>query len=183
MPLLYRFGPFELDPAEVSLCASLAGDRRAVALTRRAFDTLHYLVAHPGRLVGRDELLAAVWGDAIVEGTSTGRSAPCAAPSRWSRLALGGTAALVLLVLVGMVVARRASAPAVSGTAVAGFRNLSPGGREEWIATALAEMVAADAVAQGRHTEARRLAAELAEEARAKGFGLIAARAAALPLS
>ncbi|MFL6237109.1 MAG: winged helix-turn-helix domain-containing protein [Thermoanaerobaculia bacterium] len=59
----YRFGPFELDASEHSLQA--AG--RPVALTRRAFDTLLYLVRHPGRLVTRDELIAAVWGDTIVE--------------------------------------------------------------------------------------------------------------------
>jgi DNA-binding winged helix-turn-helix (wHTH) protein/tetratricopeptide (TPR) repeat protein len=59
----YRFGPFELDAAEHSLLAQ----GRQVALTRRAFDTLLYLVRHPGRLVTRDELIAAVWGQTIVE--------------------------------------------------------------------------------------------------------------------
>ncbi|HEY2289211.1 MAG TPA: winged helix-turn-helix domain-containing protein [Thermoanaerobaculia bacterium] len=59
----YRFGPFELDASEHSL--QVGG--RPVALTRRAFDTLLYLVRHPGRLVTRDELIAAVWGDTIVE--------------------------------------------------------------------------------------------------------------------
>jgi DNA-binding winged helix-turn-helix (wHTH) protein/tetratricopeptide (TPR) repeat protein/TolB-like protein len=221
MPFLYRFGPFELDPAEVSLCAGPAAERRAVALTRRAFDTLLYLVTHPGRLVGRDELIAAVWGETIVEegnlhwtisavrralaqespetfietvrgrgyrfvapveavdhptpgavplspatppapslpaalsGTSAvsaGTAAPPPvervqpAPStpRWRWLAAGGFAALVLLALVGMVVSRRVLALEASGTAVAGFRNLSPGEREGWIGTALSEMLAAD---------------------------------------
>jgi DNA-binding winged helix-turn-helix (wHTH) protein/TolB-like protein len=59
----YRFGPFELDASEHSLQV----EGRPVALTRRAFDTLLYLVRHPGRLVTRDELIAAVWGDTIVE--------------------------------------------------------------------------------------------------------------------
>src|SRR4029077_4459529 len=59
----YRFGPFELDAAEHDLRAQ----GKPVALTRRAFDTLLYLVRHPGRLVTRDELIAAVWGDTIVE--------------------------------------------------------------------------------------------------------------------
>ena len=59
----YRFGPFELDATEYSLLTQ----GRPVALTRRAFDTLLYLVRHPGRLVTRDELIAAVWGETIVE--------------------------------------------------------------------------------------------------------------------
>jgi DNA-binding winged helix-turn-helix (wHTH) protein/tetratricopeptide (TPR) repeat protein len=59
----YRFGPFDLDAAEHSLLAQ----GRPVALTRRAFDTVLYLVRHPGRLVTRDELIAAVWGETIVE--------------------------------------------------------------------------------------------------------------------
>ncbi|HEV7503683.1 MAG TPA: winged helix-turn-helix domain-containing protein [Thermoanaerobaculia bacterium] len=59
----YRFGPFELDATEHSLLTH----GKPVALTRRAFDTLLYLVRHPGRLVTRDELIAAVWGETIVE--------------------------------------------------------------------------------------------------------------------
>jgi DNA-binding winged helix-turn-helix (wHTH) protein/Tfp pilus assembly protein PilF len=59
----YRFGPFELDAAEHDLRAQ----GKPVALTRRAFDTLLYLVRHPGRLVTRDELIAAVWGETVVE--------------------------------------------------------------------------------------------------------------------
>src|SRR4051795_10853763 len=59
----YRFGLFELDASE----HSLEVEGRPVALTRRAFDTLLYLVRHPGRLVTRDELIAAVWGETIVE--------------------------------------------------------------------------------------------------------------------
>jgi DNA-binding winged helix-turn-helix (wHTH) protein len=63
MPEVYHFGPFTLDAVEHTLEAG----GRPVALTRRAFDTLLYLVRHPGRLVTRDELLTAVWGDTIVE--------------------------------------------------------------------------------------------------------------------
>ena len=63
MPDPYRFGPFELDAVEHTLLAQ----GRPVALTGRAFDTLLYLVRHPGRLVTRDELIGAVWGDTIVE--------------------------------------------------------------------------------------------------------------------
>lgn len=59
----YLFGPFELDAAEHSLHA--AG--RPVVLTHRSFDTLLYLLRNPGRLVKREELIAAVWADTVVE--------------------------------------------------------------------------------------------------------------------
>src|SRR6187431_1344912 len=59
----YRFGPFELNAAEHDLRA----EGRPVALAGRPFDTLLYLVRHPGRLVTRDELIDAVWGETIVE--------------------------------------------------------------------------------------------------------------------
>lgn len=61
--ICYRFGPFQLDPAE----RLLLKDGVPVALTRKAFDTLLYLVGHGSRLVSRDELIRAVWPDAIVE--------------------------------------------------------------------------------------------------------------------
>jgi DNA-binding winged helix-turn-helix (wHTH) protein/tetratricopeptide (TPR) repeat protein len=59
----YRFGPFALDAAEHSLSAL----GKPVTLAGRAFETLLYLVRHPGRLVTREELIGAVWGDTIVE--------------------------------------------------------------------------------------------------------------------
>lgn len=59
----YRFGSFELDAAERRLTAQ----GQQVALTRRAFDTLLVLVRNPGRLVTREELISAVWGETIVE--------------------------------------------------------------------------------------------------------------------
>lgn len=62
-PARYRFGRFQLDPAE----RLLLKDGVPVALTRKTFDTLLYLVCHSGRLVSRDELIQAVWPDAIVE--------------------------------------------------------------------------------------------------------------------
>lgn len=63
LPLRYRFGRFVVDPQE--LC--LFEDGVAVPLTRKTFDTLLYLVQNPGRLIPRQELIQAVWPDAIVE--------------------------------------------------------------------------------------------------------------------
>lgn len=59
----YRFGPFALDPVR----RALLRDGARVKLAERLFDTLFYLVANNGRLVEREELLAAVWGGRTVE--------------------------------------------------------------------------------------------------------------------
>jgi DNA-binding winged helix-turn-helix (wHTH) protein len=53
-----RFGDFLLDPARREI--SRAGE--ALRLPPKAFDCLAYLVEHRARAVGRDELIAAVWG-------------------------------------------------------------------------------------------------------------------------
>ncbi|MDI9237877.1 transcriptional regulator [Lysobacter sp. LF1] len=55
---IFRFGGFELDPAARELRRQ--GER--VPLAPKSFDCLTYLVAHRDRAVGRDELIAAVWG-------------------------------------------------------------------------------------------------------------------------
>jgi DNA-binding winged helix-turn-helix (wHTH) protein/TolB-like protein/tetratricopeptide (TPR) repeat protein len=62
---MYRFGRFELDGGRRSL-RSTEPDR-AVALSGKPFDTLLYLVEHRGRLVGKRELLEAVWPSVVVE--------------------------------------------------------------------------------------------------------------------
>lgn len=54
----YRFGEFRLYPARRELWR---GDA-LVAVPPRAFDAIAYLVANRERAVGRDELIAAVWG-------------------------------------------------------------------------------------------------------------------------
>lgn len=66
----YRFGTFELDARERRL---LRGGE-PVPLTPKAFDTLVYLVERHGRLVGKDELLEAVWSGAFVEEGSVPRT-------------------------------------------------------------------------------------------------------------
>ncbi len=58
MTTIYRFGAFELHPQARQLLQN--GD--PVELTASAFDCLAYLVEHRERAVGKDELIAAVWG-------------------------------------------------------------------------------------------------------------------------
>ena len=54
---LYRFGSWELDLARRRVMRR----GEVVALRRKVFEVLAYFVRHPGRLVTREELLAAVW--------------------------------------------------------------------------------------------------------------------------
>lgn len=62
IPSPYRFGTFRLDPAKRELWH---GDIR-LHLQPKAFDCLTYLIANRNRAVGRDELIAAVWGRADI---------------------------------------------------------------------------------------------------------------------
>jgi TolB-like protein/DNA-binding winged helix-turn-helix (wHTH) protein/Flp pilus assembly protein TadD len=61
---LYRFGQFALDSRK----RTLARADSPVSLTPKAFDVLLFLVQNPNRLVTKEELLQAVWGDTFVEG-------------------------------------------------------------------------------------------------------------------
>ena len=61
---VYRFGGFVLEPAEQRLTD---GDRQPVAFTPKAFHTLLCLVERSGNLVTKQELLAHVWPNVIVE--------------------------------------------------------------------------------------------------------------------
>ena len=60
---LYRFGEFALDSRKRTLSRADS----PVALTAKAFDVLIFLAQHPNRLVTKEELLKAVWGDTFVE--------------------------------------------------------------------------------------------------------------------
>src|SRR5207342_3774399 len=60
----YRFEPFRLDTQTREL---REGDGSPLPLTAKAFDTLCYLIEHRQRLVGKDELLAAIWPGRVVE--------------------------------------------------------------------------------------------------------------------
>jgi len=60
---MYHFGEFALDPRRRTL---LRGDS-PVSLTPKAFDVLFFLLQNPNRLVRKEELLQAVWGDTFVE--------------------------------------------------------------------------------------------------------------------
>ena len=54
----YLFGEFELNPAS----RELLRNGKPIALRPRSLECLIYLIEHRDRAVGRDELIAAVWG-------------------------------------------------------------------------------------------------------------------------
>lgn len=60
---LCEFGPFRFDRGERTLWR----DGHIVPLTPKALDTLAALIASPGRLVEKDDLMQAVWPDTFVE--------------------------------------------------------------------------------------------------------------------
>src|ERR1700730_15317518 len=63
MSYLYRFRSFVVDPQRRTLSCNEA----PVPLTPKAFDVLLFLAQNPNRLITKDELLKAVWGDTFVE--------------------------------------------------------------------------------------------------------------------
>ena len=60
---VFRFGPFQLDPAQ-GLLSAAGGD---IALTPKAFDTLRVLVESAGTVISKEDLLDRVWPDAHVD--------------------------------------------------------------------------------------------------------------------
>jgi DNA-binding winged helix-turn-helix (wHTH) protein/tetratricopeptide (TPR) repeat protein len=60
---LYEFGPLRLYPAE----RKLQRGKKIVALTPKAFDTLHLLVRNSGHLLEKDDLIRMLWPDTVVE--------------------------------------------------------------------------------------------------------------------
>ena len=66
----YRFGEFRINPALRELWR---GDR-LITLPPQVFECLTYLIEHHDRAVGRDELVAAVWGKTEISDTLLGQT-------------------------------------------------------------------------------------------------------------
>jgi len=62
---VYEFGDFRLFAAQRRLTAR--SDGRAIELSAKALDALHFLVQHPGELLDKSTLIAAVWPNVVVE--------------------------------------------------------------------------------------------------------------------
>jgi DNA-binding winged helix-turn-helix (wHTH) protein/tetratricopeptide (TPR) repeat protein len=67
---VYHFGDCRVDPA----ARELHRNGTLLALSPKVFDCLVYLIEHRDRAVGRDELIAAVWGKADVSDTLLGQT-------------------------------------------------------------------------------------------------------------
>jgi DNA-binding winged helix-turn-helix (wHTH) protein len=67
---VYRFGSYRLDRA----ARELRRDGERVAATQKVIDALVWLIEHRDRAVGRDELIAAVWGRVDVSDTHLGKT-------------------------------------------------------------------------------------------------------------
>jgi len=68
--VVYQFGEFVIDPAARELWRG----GRLIALPPTVFDCLTYLLERHDRAVGRDELVAAVWGKTDVSDTQLGQT-------------------------------------------------------------------------------------------------------------
>jgi DNA-binding winged helix-turn-helix (wHTH) protein len=60
--LVVSFGPYRMDLRNVQLWRGA----RAVKVTGKAFAVLRYLLEHPGQLVTKDDLFAAIWPQTVV---------------------------------------------------------------------------------------------------------------------
>src|ERR1700731_2420260 len=58
----YQFGEFTLDLAKGCVLNGV----REIKLRPKVYEALKYLVEHPGRLIGKQELMQAVWPDSFV---------------------------------------------------------------------------------------------------------------------
>jgi TolB-like protein/DNA-binding winged helix-turn-helix (wHTH) protein/Flp pilus assembly protein TadD len=67
---LFEFDAFRFDPAEHLLLR----DGEPVPLEPKVFETLLVLIRHGGRLVGKEELMQAVWPDSFVEESNLTRN-------------------------------------------------------------------------------------------------------------
>lgn len=71
-PSVHEFGEFRLDEARQTLYSVRAGT--SVPLTPRVFDTLLFLVRHPGVVISRTTLMEAVWPNVVVEDNNLDQS-------------------------------------------------------------------------------------------------------------
>ena len=60
--LKYRFGEFTLDPGR----GTVLNADRVVKLRPKVYDALLYILENRGRLIGKEELIHALWSDAFV---------------------------------------------------------------------------------------------------------------------
>jgi DNA-binding winged helix-turn-helix (wHTH) protein/TolB-like protein/tetratricopeptide (TPR) repeat protein len=131
-----RFGAFVLDASR----ALLTRDGTPVPLRPKTFAMLSYLARHPGRVLGKQELLAAVWPGVVVNDESLSQCV------RELRAALGDDRQA----LIRTVPRRGYRFDAAPGVATAGAAaSIAPKPRRRWHLAGLAGVALAVAVAAG----------------------------------
>ena len=69
----YRFGPFRLDATR----RRLFRDGDSISVPPKALDVLEVLIENRGRTVDKEDLLARVWPDTVVEDANLRRASSC----------------------------------------------------------------------------------------------------------
>jgi len=115
---LYRFDDFELDVTK----RTFARQGQRVTLSPKAFEVLTFLVAHPGRVVTKEELMKAVWPESFVEESNLAQHIS------WLRKALGDKAELIVTIPGrGYQFAATVEAPELVPETKAEFPGFQPG--------------------------------------------------------
>jgi len=144
---VYEFGEFWLDESRRHLC-TMQG--RTIDLSSRAFDTLLYLLRHPGQLVDKQALMDFVWPNTVVEENNLSQAITAL------RKALGDTPAEHRYIVtdpgrgyrfvasVKTLSSEKVSPPAPSASAEASiavlpFADMSPGHDQEYFSDGIAE--------------------------------------------
>ena len=70
MESIYRFGEFRLDPVRHELWRGST----EVALPRKVFACIVYLIQHRDRVVGREELMQSIWGHVHLTDSTLGQA-------------------------------------------------------------------------------------------------------------
>jgi DNA-binding winged helix-turn-helix (wHTH) protein/tetratricopeptide (TPR) repeat protein len=147
--LTYRFGPFALDAASYRLTR----DGTVVPLSHKALDLLLYLVARPSALVGKQELLDALWPgvavteNALTQAVSDLRQALGDDPSQSTYLQTVPRRGYRFIAPVESASARTSpettpvATRARPAVAVLDFANASAEGEVAWLASGIAETV------------------------------------------
>src|SRR6185295_11380884 len=68
---IYEFDNFRVDAVKRLLTN---GTGEVIPLAPKAFETLLYLVRHPGKLLEKEEMMRAIWADTIVEENNLNQS-------------------------------------------------------------------------------------------------------------
>ncbi|HUD43484.1 MAG TPA: winged helix-turn-helix domain-containing protein [Dokdonella sp.] len=155
----YFFSEFSLDPAAREIYRGAA----RVDLPGSALDCLVYLVEHRDRAVGRDELIAAVWGRTDVSDTQLSQTVSRVRQALDDTAGLQGTIRTIPRFGYRWVAATRSEAGVIAASAAGAVGPVSavgsePGGREPVDIAAVAEPAsAAPARRTGFSRRARRI--------------------------